>query len=288
MLSAPTLRHALVIATRFGEDLTFTWLRFGLDIGGREVVFSLGDREPLHGAVRDFLCDRRALVPRPETEQLAEWVLAWAPLWARPKPVVADVGTGSGCLAVTLALERPAARVLATDTSSDALALARENAARHGVGGRLWFRQQDLLAGQPPASLDAVVSNPPYVATADWARCAATVRDFEPRAALDGGPDGLAVIRRLVRQARDALAPGGALFLEIGDRQAGAVRALLEAAGFADACVRRDHAGRDRLLRAVRPAARLSRPARRPETLARGCPVPYAESGPVRPPEEPP
>ncbi len=233
---------------------------------GEPLAYVLGDAEFMG---RVFACDRRALIPRPETEQLAAAVLGWAPLWRRSAPRVADVGTGGGCLAVTLALERPAVRLLAVDISPAALALARRNAGRHGVAGRLRFRRGDLLAGLPPGRLDAVVSNPPYVAAAEWARCPTSVRAFEPRRALDGGVDGLAVIRRLIGQARAALAPGGWLFLEIGAAQGRAVRALLAAAGFGAVRILSDLAGRDRVIRARREAPRRRRRCRRPRPPVR-------------------
>ncbi|MDD5679299.1 MAG: peptide chain release factor N(5)-glutamine methyltransferase [Kiritimatiellae bacterium] len=249
--------------------------------GGEPLQYILGEAEFMG---RVFACDRRALIPRPETEQLAAWVLEDTRLWqnkapsftqevAGGTPVVADVGTGSGCIAISLALERPEGRYLATDTSAAALALARENAARHGVSARIRFVACDLLSAAPSkttfqhsaecwnvvtadsttfASLDAVVSNPPYVRTTDWAQLERSVRDCEPRAALDGGPDGLAVIRRLVAQAFQALKPGGVFFLEIGEDQGTAVLDLARAAGFRESHVRPDLAGKDRMVLAVK------------------------------------
>ncbi len=195
---------------------------------------------------RVFACDPRALIPRPETEELVGYVLDDAALWARPSPRVADVGTGSGCIAVTLAAERPCAQIFATDASAEALALARENARRHGVESRIGWRWGDWLAGFASGSLDAVVSNPPYVPTAQIATLERQIREHEPRAALDGGPDGLAGIRRLVAQARSVLTPAGRLFLEIGENQGREVAALLNSAGFADVAIHRDAFGRDR------------------------------------------
>ncbi len=199
---------------------------------------------------RDFVCDARALIPRPETEELCERVLADETVWSHPAPTIADVGTGTGCLAVTLALERPSASVIAIDLSPEALALARANAQRFGAEDRIVWRQGDLLSGLPAQSLRAVVSNPPYIAEGEWARLDPEVRDHEPRVALIGGADGLAVIRRLVEQARHALAPGGRVWMEIGNEQGPAVRELLTAHGFADVAIRRDLAGRDRFAEA--------------------------------------
>jgi release factor glutamine methyltransferase len=220
---------------------------------------------------RVFICDRRALIPRPETEQLTAWMLEEAPLWQNKAPAIADVGAGCGCIVISLALERPEGRYIATDTSAAALALARENAARHGVSARIRFIACDLLSGTTSkttfqhsaecwnvvtagsttfASLDAVVSNPPYVRATDWAQLERSVRDFEPRAALVGGPDGLAIIRRLMAQSFRALKPSGALFMEIGEDQGTAVLELAHAAGFHESQLRPDLAGKDRMVRA--------------------------------------
>lgn len=197
---------------------------------------------------RCFKADRRALIPRPETEELVQRVLDDAELWAKPGPVVADVGTGTGCIALTLAAERPRARLLGLDISPDALALARENEQRLGLAGRVDWQSGDLLAGLPPASLDAVVSNPPYIASGQIATLAEEVRGHEPRLALDGGPDGLDLIRRLAVQARLALRPRGRVWMEIGDEQGEAARHLLAEAGFARVEIRRDLSGQTRMV----------------------------------------
>ena len=209
---------------------------------GEPLQYVLGDAE---FCGRLFRTDRRALIPRPETEELVEHVLRR--LAARPPgpaPVIVDVGTGSGCIAVTLALERPDAAVIATDVSADALALAGENAA--ALGARVDFRAGPLLAGCGPASLDAVVSNPPYVPTAQCDALPAEIRAHEPRLALDGGPDGLAVIRPLLAAAATALRPGGLLFLETAEDQGPAVAALLREHGFTDVATHRDLSGHER------------------------------------------
>lgn len=199
---------------------------------------------------RPFLCDSRALIPRPETESLVALALACAPIRTRPRPRLADVGTGTGCLAITLALECPGARLIATDCDPRTLALARTNARRFRVSGRIRFLRTDLLAGLPPCSLDAVVSNPPYVSTGDWMRLERQIRRHEPRAALDGGPDGLNLIRRLTDQSRVALRPGGALLLEIGNDQETRARRILRDAGFGRIECHRDLQGHSRNLTA--------------------------------------
>ena len=168
-------------------------------------------------------CDARALIPRPETEGLVACAEDF--LRGRERPVVVDVCTGTGCIACALAKRMPGARVLATDLSSAALELARENA--RALGAEVEFRPADLLAGAAAASADLVVSNPPYVATAEIARLDRTVRDFEPGLALDGGADGLRTISRLVAEAAHVLKSGGMLMMEIGEDQAEAIEEIL-------------------------------------------------------------
>lgn len=196
-----------------------------------QAVARLEQDEPVQYVIgeTDFMglriqCDPRALIPRPETEQLVE--LAEAFLRGRTgTPVAVDVCTGTGCIACALAKRMPAARLHATDLSPDALDLARANARSLDVS--VEFRPADLLEGVPDRSMDLVVSNPPYVSTAECARLPRLVRDFEPRMALDGGPDGLRVISRLVSEAARVLSSGGQFILEIGDDQADAVTELL-------------------------------------------------------------
>lgn len=197
--------------------------------------------------------DPRVLVPRPETETLVEAALERL----SPGASVADVGTGSGAIVIALALELGCGEFFGTDRSAGALAVARENAAAHGLGGRIDFRLGDLLAPLScrVGSLDALVSNPPYIPTAELAGLQPEVRDFEPRDALDGGPDGLAVIRALVAGAPPLLRSGGWLLLEIGAGQGAAVLALLEGNGaFEGISCRRDLAGIERVVVARRAA----------------------------------
>ena len=199
---------------------------------------------------RVFRCDRRALIPRPETEGLVERMLACAELRRAARPEIADVGTGSGCIAITLALARPAARVTAVDASAAALSLARENAERLGATAVV-FRAGDLLDGFAPRSLDAIVANLPYVATRELAGLAPNVRDHEPASALDGGPDGLRLIERLIAQAAGVLRTPGRIFLEIGEDQGARTAALLRRAGFAAVAIAKDLAGHDRVAEGV-------------------------------------
>ncbi len=168
----------------------------------------------------DFIVDGRALIPRPETELLVDEALRLADKYEAP--VIADVGTGSGVIAVCLALNLPQARVYATDVSTEALEVAAVNCQKHGVADRVRLLQGDLLEPLTEA-LDIVVSNPPYVPTTDCDKLRG-----EPKLALDGGPDGLDIIRRLVRQARSKLKSGAKLLLEIGIGQDREVVSLLE------------------------------------------------------------
>ncbi|MBM3749864.1 MAG: peptide chain release factor N(5)-glutamine methyltransferase [Acidimicrobiia bacterium] len=194
---------------------------------GEPVAYLLGTRE-FYG--RDFIVEPGVLVPRPETELLIDTALAW--VRTTGAHAVADVGTGTGCVAVTLTLEHPSLSILATDCSADALAIARRNAAALGASSIEW-RLTDLLDGvQGP--VDLVVSNPPYVPERDRESLQPDVRDFEPALALFGGPDGLDVVRRLIPSAHARLIPGGALMMEVGIDQSPSVTHLLEAAGFSD------------------------------------------------------
>lgn len=196
---------------------------------GYPVAYLLGTREFWS---RDFEVGPDVLIPRPETETLVEAALARMGEAAR----VADLGTGSGAIAVTLACERPGARVVATDASAAALAVARVNATRHGA--RIDFREGPWYAPLAGEAFDLLVSNPPYIAAGDPHLAQGDLR-HEPASALtDGSADGLGSIRALVAGAAAHLAPGGWLLLEHGYDQAEACRALLETAGFTDlACV---------------------------------------------------
>lgn len=195
----------------------------------------------------DFEVSPAALIPRPETETLVELALAFARKRGGAL-AIADVGAGAGTIAIALARELPEATVVATDSSPEALSLARRNAERLGVAGRVDFRRGDLLSPLE-RPVDLVAANLPYVTTEQWEAMPPEIREHEPREALDGGPDGLDLIRRLLHDAPAHLLPGGALFCEIGDWQGEAARALAEEA-FPGARieVHTDLAGRDRVL----------------------------------------
>jgi release factor glutamine methyltransferase len=193
----------------------------------------------------DFVVSPAVLIPRPETEQLVEMAVAWAR--ARGPLRIVDVGTGSGCIAVSLVRRLPEAEVFAVDVSAAALAVARANTARHAPG-RVHLVRDNLLDAFGPG-IDLIAANLPYVAEEDWPELAVGVKSFEPALALDGGADGLALIRALLPGAAERLRPGGLVLLEIGWRQGRAVAALAEAAfPGASVEVRPDFAGHDRIV----------------------------------------
>jgi len=184
---------------------------------------------------------RATLIPRPETELLVELALERLPADAQ----VADLGTGSGAIALAIAHERPDAQVTATDASADALAVARRNAAKHGLA-RVRFLHGDWLAPLTGQRFHMVVSNPPYIESADPHLQQGDLR-FEPATALASGVDGLDDIRRIVEGARKHLQPGGWLLMEHGWNQGEAVRAVLQAAGYGDVFTSQDLEQRDRV-----------------------------------------
>jgi release factor glutamine methyltransferase len=194
-------------------------------VAGWPVAYLVGTRDFY---LLSFEVSPAVLVPRPETETLVLEALAF--LKPMPAPSVLELGTGSGCIAVSIAHQKTDARVTAVELSPDALAVARRNAARAGVAERIEFLQGDLLAPLKSGSLfDLVVSNPPYIAIGEFPSLAPEVRDHEPRIALDGGPDGLAFYRRIASGVGPFLKPGGRLLMEIGFTQDDAVRAILSA-----------------------------------------------------------
>jgi len=210
-------------------------------------------REPLQKILgrqeffsREFSVDASVLVPRPETEILVEEAVRLAASIESPR--IVDVGAGSGAVAITLALELPQARVVATELSPAAIAVGRANAARLAVADRVEFRRGDLLAPYAGQRFDLVVSNPPYVPSADIESLEPEVRDHEPRLALDGGIDGHDLHRRLASAVTEALEPQGAAVVEIGYGQQPTVAEIFGRAGFVVCAVRRDLAGIERVL----------------------------------------
>lgn len=190
--------------------------------------------------------DRRALIPRPETEQLVDLVLKSPQVRGADKPLIVDVGTGTGCIILSLAKELRDGVFVGLDISPEALSLAKENAALTGLEGRVLFAESDGCGEFDPASVDVLVSNPPYIPSHVVDGLESHIRDHEPRLALDGGPDGLDVYRALLFDAVMVLKPGGSVFFEIGDEQGPAMREMLEEYGLADVEIVKDYSGRDR------------------------------------------
>jgi release factor glutamine methyltransferase len=235
--------------------------------GLRELVKRRGTREPLQhitGSTSFCGCEiavsRQALVPRPETEMLAE--LGWSFLKERETqhagsetgaPAALDFGTGTGCIAIALAVKCPSAQITALDVSAEALALARQNAELNKVAGQIEFLQGDGFAGLPDkAAFDLIVSNPPYIASAEIGTLQPEVRDFDPRTALDGGADGLDFYRRLAREAAARLKPDGKIMVEFGDGQAEAIKKIFEGEKWIVETVKEDYSHRSRILVARR------------------------------------
>jgi release factor glutamine methyltransferase len=189
--------------------------------------------------------DRRVLIPRPETEGLVELVLARS-----QRGIVADVCTGSGCIALSLADEGRYDRVLGLDLSGDALAVAAGNVRSTGLP--LTLVRADLTAPLPAASIDVLVANPPYIAAAEYAVLDRSVRDWEPRIALEGGSDGQDAIRRLLDDGRRVLTPGGWIALEIDSSRAAGSAAVATAYGWEHVMIHHDLFGRERYLLAQR------------------------------------
>jgi len=258
-IDSPRLSAQVLLAHALGCDRVQLYTQFDKPLGpdelgryrelvkrrlaGEPVAYLVGSQEfwSLPLAV-----DPRVLIPRRDTEAVVEVVLESVGDRAAPLSV-ADIATGAGPIALALARELPAARVTATDASAAALEVARLNAERLALADRVELREGDLLAALPDtARFDVIASNPPYVRRGEIEKLAAEVRR-EPRSALDGGEDGLDVIRRLVAGAGERLAAGGLLAIEHGFDQGEAVRGLMEGAGFTAVETRRDMAGQPRV-----------------------------------------
>ncbi|MDR3378232.1 MAG: peptide chain release factor N(5)-glutamine methyltransferase [Verrucomicrobiae bacterium] len=233
----------------------------------RELVKRRGLREPLQHIVGstsfcgfEMAVSRHALVPRPETELLAE--AGWQFLLARAgagtgAPSALDFGTGTGCIAIALAAKCPAAKITALEVSAEALALARRNAASNNVSERIDFLLGDGFAAVPgpgdasadrARTFDLIISNPPYIPSAEIPTLEPEVRDFDPRAALDGGADGLDFYRVLAAQAKSLLNAGGKIMLEFGDGQADAIKKIFKDEKWMVEAVKEDYSQRVRIL----------------------------------------
>lgn len=203
----------------------------------------------------DLVVDRRVLIPRPETEGLVERPLAWArKQWGghRPWGAVLDVGTGSGCIALSLAVEGAFTRIVATDVSADALAVAASNTERTEAAARVELRHGSLFDPVAGERFDVIVSNPPYLTTTELTRLDPSVREFEPAIALAGGADGLDQTRDILRSARDHLTVGGLLAMEVDCHRSALVLAEARAGGWDDPRIEKDLWGRERYLLATK------------------------------------
>ncbi len=255
-IESPRLNAEHLIAHSLGKKRIELYLDFERPLAEtelaplRELVRRRGQGEPLQHllgtvefAEHTFVSDKRALIPRPETEQLVEYLcdLTWS-----ANPRMLDVGTGSGVIALSLAARFPNAELQAVDLSSDALALARENADRLGIPDRIRFMQGHLL--EPiEGTFDLIVANLPYVAAGDAAQLAPEVR-HDPAIALFGGPAGDELIRELIATAPPHLNPGGTLALEIGIDQESGLSDFLAAQNYSDIRSKKDYAGTPRFL----------------------------------------
>jgi release factor glutamine methyltransferase len=214
------------------------------------VAYILGIKE-FYGF--DLAVNRNVLIPRPETEDLVDLAVSWlrrrrVQISAGPLPVIVDVGTGSGALAIALALHAPDAIVYAIDASPIALETARTNITRHRLDNRIQLAEGDLLT-PAPAEIDLIVANLPYIETDEIATLMPEVSQYEPHMALDGGADGLDLVRKLLQQAQSRLRAGGAIMLEIGSNQGAAATAEARALyPLARVSIERDLAGLDRVL----------------------------------------
>jgi release factor glutamine methyltransferase len=244
-VESPRLQVELMLAQLLELPRLKLYLNFDrpLDDGQtgqlRAMVQRRGQREPLQHILGstcfcglDFAVSPEALIPRQETELLCE--RAWQHLGAFPnsnsaRPSALDMGTGTGCLAVTLAVKCPEATIHAADISGEALKLARQNAARHAVAERIAFHRSDLFSALADAGrFDLILSNPPYIPTAILETLAPEVRVYDPTLALDGGPDGLVYYRRLAKEAGAYLKKGGMLMVEFGDDQEKAIGSIFQ------------------------------------------------------------
>lgn len=226
----------------------------------RELVKRRSQREPLQHIVGstsfcglEIAVNRSVLVPRPETEILAEagWIFLST---LNPQPSTSmDFGTGSGCIAIALAVKCSIAKIIALDISAEALEIAKQNAARNGVAGRTEFVQGYGFDNLPPGiQFDLIISNPPYIPSAEIETLEPEVRDYDPRAALDGGADGLDFYRMFAAEAQACLRPDGRIMLEFGDGQADAIRQIFERQNWIVEGIREDYTQRQRILIARR------------------------------------
>lgn len=261
----PRLDAELIVAHVLGIDRTKVIIESLRPLEGaelaklRELVKRRRSHEPiayLRGTREfyglSFKVDSRVLIPRPDTEALVETALVRSANVSLSMRLL-DLCTGSGCVAIAIARQRPTGKVTATDISPDALSVARENAYRLGAYN-VAFARGDLFEAVPNQRFDVITANPPYIASAEIPGLMADVRDFEPRLALDGGADGLDFVRRILDGAPAHLEKDGVLAMEIGAGEAAATAALFEERGFRGIEIARDYAKIERVVSGIRPA----------------------------------
>lgn len=268
-LESPRLQVELLLAHLLGMPRLKLYLNFDRVLSEPEMetmrgfIKRRGEREPLQHILGstsfcglEIAVNRDVLIPRPETELLAEraWDFLNQQASRQPQPPRAlDFGTGSGCLAIALAVHCPTAEIHATDISAAAIAIARQNALRHQVGERVRFHTGEHFAALPSElRFDLLVGNPPYIPSGDIEHLQPEVRDFDPRPALDGGADGLDFYRFLAEHAPSWMAPLGRVMLEFGDGQESALPDIFQRQGWRVEAIEPDYARKPRLFIAGR------------------------------------
>jgi len=274
-VDSPRLQTELLLAHLLGMARMKLYLNFERKLSEteldnfRELIKRRGQREPLQHIVGstsfcglELAVDRHVLIPRPETELLAEqgWTflnsLHTQPASLNPPSTInyqpstaLDLGTGSGCLGIALAVHCAGAQVVASDISAEALELASQNAARHNVRDHIDFLQGDAFAAlNSPKRFDLIICNPPYIPTGEIQTLQIEVREHDPRQALDGGPDGLDFYRRIAAESRPFLKPGGKVMVEFGDGQAQSIREVFESQNWIVEAIIEDYTQRPRIL----------------------------------------
>ena len=255
----PRLNIEHLLADTLGKKRIELYLEFDRSLSARELeplrekVRRRAEGEPLQHLLghwdffgRTFKIDHRALIPRPETELIVETLLKEFAKCDKSANRLVDVGTGSGVLAITLALERPELQISAVDLSEDALALARENAALLGVSDRIAFHRSDLL-DDTDGPFHWIVANLPYIPTADLSALQREVK-FDPALALDGGKDGLTIVKRLIESVPGKIESNGMIALELGRGQSQRVMGFLADQNYRDISIKKDYQGIERLL----------------------------------------
>jgi release factor glutamine methyltransferase len=266
-VSEPRTSAEVLLAHVLAEDRLFLYLNYDRPMETNELTaYRACIKRRLGGEPNQYITGNQefwslplrvspdVLIPRPETEVLVEAVLEFLDK-ADPNVDILDLGTGSGAIAIALARELPAARIVATDLSMATLRLAQENAKSHQVDQRILFVRGDMFAAIPGASqrFKVVVTNPPYVSHAEISELAREIRDFEPHHALEGGPDGLAAIRHIIAEAPTVLCQAGALFMEMGADQTKSVSALvIDSQRYENYRIIKDYSSLDRVLVAIK------------------------------------